>query len=112
MYTLQAMPNLVAAKHRALPHWPPPVSVVSRPMPACLLKNAAGTAALTGNQKVEIRLYNSPTGGTPLWGRTYSVLLDANGLFNIEASDGSLCTLKVFLFQTTYNAVSFFFNQI
>lgn len=53
------------------------------------LMNAAGTAALTGNQKVELRLYNSPTGGTPLWGRTYSVLLDASGLFNIEASDAT-----------------------
>ena len=44
-------------------------------------------APMTGNQTVQLRLYDVPTGGTELWGRTYSVLLDANGLFNIEVSD-------------------------
>lgn len=52
-----------------------------------ILKNEAGTQALTGNKTVEIRLYNTETGGTAVWGRTYSVLLDANGLFNVEVSD-------------------------
>ena len=53
------------------------------------LTNADGTAPLTGNQEVEIRLYNTPTGGNALWGRTYSVLLDTNGLFNVELSDST-----------------------
>ena len=51
------------------------------------LLNADGTAPLTGNQEVEIRLYDTPTEGNALWGRTYSVLLDTNGLFNVELSD-------------------------
>ena len=51
------------------------------------LTNADGTAPLTGNQTVQIRLYNTPTEGNALWGRTYSVLLDTNGLFNVELSD-------------------------
>ena len=51
------------------------------------LTNADGTAPLTGNKEVEIRLYNTPTEGNALWGRTYSVLLDTNGLFNVELSD-------------------------
>ena len=50
------------------------------------LKNVSGLP-LTGPQKVEFRLYDSATGGTPLWGRSHSVLLDANGLFNAELSD-------------------------
>ena len=51
-----------------------------------VLKDATG-AALTGNKTVEIYLYNVPTGGSKLWGRSYSVLLDNTGLFNIEVSD-------------------------
>jgi len=51
------------------------------------LMNAEGTAPLQGIQTLEIRLYDTATGGTALWGRTYSVLLDANGLFNAEVSD-------------------------
>ena len=43
--------------------------------------------AMTGNKTVELRLYNRATGGSALWGRKYSVLLDSNGLFNIEVSD-------------------------
>ena len=54
-----------------------------------VLMNAEGTAPLTGNQTVEIRLYDMAEGGTPLWGRSYAVLLDANGLFNAEVSDAS-----------------------
>ena len=46
-------------------------------------------APLTGNRTVELRLYGDPTGDSVLWGRAYSVLLDANGLFNIEVSDSS-----------------------
>lgn len=53
------------------------------------LMNADGTAPLSGNQKVEIRLYDTPTAGAALWGRMYSVLLDATGLFNAELSDST-----------------------
>lgn len=42
---------------------------------------------LRGNKIVEFRLYTEATGGTPVWGRARSVLLDANGLFNAEISD-------------------------
>ena len=54
-----------------------------------VLKNANGTAALTGNQTVEIYLYNVATGGSKLWGRSFSVLLDSTGLFNVEVSDSN-----------------------
>ena len=53
-----------------------------------VLKDTNG-AALTGTKTVELRLYGEPTGGTALWGRTYHVQLDANGLFNIEVSDNT-----------------------
>lgn len=43
--------------------------------------------AMTGTKTVELRLYNRATGGTALWGRKFSVLLDSSGLFNIEVSD-------------------------
>ena len=45
--------------------------------------------AMTGTKMVELRLYNRATGGTPLWGHTYNVLLDSSGLFNIEVSDNT-----------------------
>jgi len=51
-----------------------------------VLKNAAGQP-LTGNQTIELRLYTSAEGGSPVWGRAYNVLLDDNGLFNAEISD-------------------------
>ena len=54
-----------------------------------VLMNAEGTAPLTGNQTVEIRLYDMAEGGAPLWGRSYAVLLATNGLFNVEVSDAS-----------------------
>lgn len=44
-------------------------------------------APLTGNRTVQLRLYSAPDGGSMLWGRAYSVLLDTNGLFNVEVSD-------------------------
>ena len=50
------------------------------------LRNVSGQA-LTGNQTIEFRLYEQATGGTALWGRACSVLLDANGLFNTELGD-------------------------
>jgi len=51
-----------------------------------VLKNTSDVA-LTGNQTVELRLYNTASATTALWGRSYSVLLDDNGLFNVEVSD-------------------------
>ena len=41
------------------------------------------------NQTVTFKLYKTPTGDEFLWGRTYAVLLDANGLFNTELSDAA-----------------------
>ena len=37
MYTLHSMSNCAVAKASAVPHWPAPVSVVSRLMPSALL---------------------------------------------------------------------------
>ena len=52
------------------------------------LKNVSGLP-LTGRKTVEFRLYDAATGGTPLWGRSCSVLLDTNGRFNAELSDNA-----------------------
>ena len=54
-----------------------------------VLKNAAGTEAITGSQKITFRLYTEATGGTALWESTKSVTLDANGLFSVELADDS-----------------------
>lgn len=54
-----------------------------------VLLNEAGTAPLTGNKTVEIRIYNAAENGNALWGRAYNVLLDANGLFSVEVSDSA-----------------------
>lgn len=47
-------------------------------------------------QTIEFRLYDQPTGGTVLWGRTVAVHLDDDGLFNVELGDavGSAVTEK------------------
>ncbi len=37
MYTMHSRPNCAQANDSAEPHWPAPVSVVSRVMPSCLL---------------------------------------------------------------------------
>ena len=47
-----------------------------------------GTAVVR-NQTVSLRLWDAPTGGNLLWGRTYNVYTDETGLFNLEVSDGS-----------------------
>ena len=49
----------------------------------------SGNAPLSGTTQVEIRLYDVDNGGSALWGRTYAVQLDGNGLFNIEVSDST-----------------------
>ncbi len=52
-----------------------------------VLHDSAG-APMSGPQQVELRLYDVASGSkSALWGRTYAVQLDANGLFNIEVSD-------------------------
>ena len=50
------------------------------------LKDISGMP-LTGEQTVEFRLYDTATGGTPLWGRSCTVLLDGDGRFNVPISD-------------------------
>ena len=54
------------------------------------LANADGSA-ITGNKNklIEFRLYAGPTEPDALWGRSVSVLLDDNGFFNVELSDGA-----------------------
>ena len=54
------------------------------------LANADGSA-ITGekNKLIEFRLYAGPAEPDALWGRSVSVLLDDNGFFNVELSDGA-----------------------
>jgi microcystin-dependent protein len=53
-----------------------------------VLRGGSGEQLLPPLQRtVDFRLYNSAGSDTPLWGRNYSVLLDTNGLFNVELSD-------------------------
>ncbi|VGO20812.1 hypothetical protein [Pontiella sulfatireligans] len=54
-----------------------------------VLRAGDGTAIGVGNQQVEFKLYNEATGGSAQWGRMYTVVLDANGLFNVELEDDS-----------------------
>lgn len=59
------------------------------------LRDERGVKPITGCQTVEIRLWDAPTGGdAPLWGRSYNILADTNGLFNVALSDdvGSVVT--------------------
>ena len=43
--------------------------------------------AVARNQTVTLRLWDAPTGGNLLWGRTYNVYTDEMGLFNLEVTD-------------------------
>jgi len=52
-----------------------------------VLRNGAGTQAITGSRQIKFRLYTAATGGTPLWAREVNVNLDDAGLFNVELSD-------------------------
>lgn len=54
-----------------------------------ILRDAEGNIPGNKNQAVEFKLYTQAEGGTPVWGRAVSVLLDANGLFNTELSDSA-----------------------
>lgn len=52
-----------------------------------VLRGGAGERLGDVQKVTEFRLYDSATGGTPLWGRTYTVQLDTNGLFNVGLGD-------------------------
>jgi len=52
-----------------------------------VLKNAAGTEAITGSKNITFALYTAATGGTAIWGRTVAVNLDNDGLFNVDLTD-------------------------
>lgn len=54
-----------------------------------VLKNAAGTAAITGSKNITFALYTAATGGTAIWGRTVAVNLDEAGLFNVDLTDSN-----------------------
>ena len=54
-----------------------------------VLKNAAGTAAITGAKNITFALYTTATGGTAIWGRTVAVNLDDSGLFNVDLTDSN-----------------------
>ncbi|MDD2597681.1 MAG: hypothetical protein PHO37_00440 [Kiritimatiellae bacterium] len=52
-----------------------------------VLRNEQGGVLETQTHTVEFRLYAQAAGGAALWGRSQSVQLDTNGLFNAELSD-------------------------
>ena len=52
-----------------------------------VLRGGSGELLGTVPKTVEFRLYNQAVNGSVLWGRSYAVLLDTNGLFNVELSD-------------------------
>ena len=54
-----------------------------------VIREADGTVPGNKNQTIQFRLYTQAEGGTPVWGRTVAVLLDADGLFNTELSDSA-----------------------
>ena len=54
-----------------------------------VLRDAQGFRLEQKEYTVEFRLYESATGGDALWGRSYPVLLDTNGLFNVAFSDAT-----------------------
>ena len=53
------------------------------------LRDTQGNALGAGAHTVALRLYDQPAGGSPHWGRSFHVLIDENGLFNIRVGDGS-----------------------
>ena len=54
-----------------------------------VLRSATGEAVGAKNQVISFRIYDSPAGETALWGRKCSVLLDDDGLFNVELCDAA-----------------------
>ena len=51
------------------------------------LREVGGAVPSVKNKVVQFRIYDTPTGGSALWGRSYPVLLDDTGLFNVALSD-------------------------
>lgn len=54
-----------------------------------VLRGGSGEYLAAGSYNVGFKLYAVATGGSALWGRQYAVLLDTNGLFNVELDDGA-----------------------
>lgn len=52
-----------------------------------VLREVGGEVPSVKNKVVQFRIYDTATGGHALWGRSYPVLLDENGLFNVALSD-------------------------
>lgn len=53
------------------------------------LRDANGNVLADRNKTITFRLYNDPTTETALWSNEIAVLLDEDGLFNVELSDGA-----------------------
>jgi len=54
-----------------------------------VLRGGSGEPLGAVQKTVEFRLYNQAVNGPTLWGRSYAVLLDTNGLFNVELTDAN-----------------------
>ena len=54
-----------------------------------VLRGATGEAVSVKNQVISFKIYDGPASETALWGRKCSVLLDDDGLFNVELSDAA-----------------------
>jgi microcystin-dependent protein len=54
-----------------------------------VIKEVGGAVPANKNRTIQFRIYDGPTVDTPLWGRAYNVLLDANGLFNTAITDAA-----------------------
>ena len=72
-----------------------------------VLKSGDGGAVSSRNQTIQFRLYNSPTDFSgALWGRAFAVLLDTDGLFNVEISDsGSALPNEEFTYEHLRDAL-------
>ena len=54
-----------------------------------VLRGGSGELLPPGEKTVDFRLYTSANGTSAIWGRNYSILMETNGLFNVELSDGT-----------------------
>ena len=54
-----------------------------------VLRGGSGELLAAGSYDVGFKLYSVATGGSAVWGRQYAVLVDSNGLFNVELDDGA-----------------------
>ena len=54
-----------------------------------VLRDDQGAVLQQTQQVIAFRLYGQASGGTALWGRSLAVLLDEQGLFNVELSDAN-----------------------